>query len=193
MTTSYRNLIAAAVFGLMASSGFAMTAAEHKAAEDKIAADYKADHAQCASLAANAKDVCEKEAKGKRKIAKAELAAQYHPSNKANYKAREARADAAYEVAKEKCDDLSGNAKDVCVKDAKAAHVKARSEAKVSRAEGKGGETASAKAAHVSEAKQDASKDTREAQYKAAAERCDAMSGDAKDKCVADAKRMYAQ
>ena len=32
-----------------------------------------------------------------------------------------AKADATYEVAKERCDDLSGNAKDVCKKDAKAA------------------------------------------------------------------------
>ena len=31
------------------------------------------------------------------------------------------KADAEYDVAKERCDDLAGNAKDVCQKDAKAA------------------------------------------------------------------------
>jgi hypothetical protein len=40
-----------------------------------------------------------------------------------------------YDVAKEKCDDLSGNAKDVCVKDAKAAQAKAKAEAKDDRAD----------------------------------------------------------
>jgi hypothetical protein len=35
-----------------------------------------------------------------------------------------AKVDADYAVAKEKCDDFSGNAKDVCVKEAKAAQVK---------------------------------------------------------------------
>ena len=35
------------------------------------------------------------------------------------------KAEAEYEVAKERCDDLAGNAKDVCVKDAKAAHERA--------------------------------------------------------------------
>ena len=40
------------------------------------------------------------------------------------------KAEAEYNVAKEKCDDLSGNAKDVCVKDAKAARAAAESQAK---------------------------------------------------------------
>ena len=40
------------------------------------------------------------------------------------------KADAEYDVAKEKCDDLAGNAKDVCVKDAKAAREKAKTSAK---------------------------------------------------------------
>ena len=34
-------------------------------------------------------------------------------------------------------------------------------------------------------------KDNIEATYKAAKERCDALSGDAKSKCVDDMKRMY--
>ena len=45
----------------------------------------------------------------------------------------------------------------------------------------------------MAEAKKDASAEKREADYKAAKERCDAMSGDAKSKCVDDAKRKYAQ
>ena len=170
-----RNLLALAVAGLLATSGMAMTKEEHKAAGDRISADYKAAKAKCDGMTGNAKDVCQKEAKGNEKIAKAELQAQYKPSDKNTYKVAEARADAAYDVAKEKCDDLQGDAKNVCQKDAKAAHVKAKEDAK------------------VAEVKKDAAEEKREADYKAAKERCDTMSGDAKDKCVADAKRMYNQ
>ena len=90
-------------------------------AKEGISADYKMNKEKCDALKANAKDICVKEAKGAEDVAKAELEAQYKPSAKASKKVAEARADAAYAVAKEKCDDLSGNAKDVCVKDAKAA------------------------------------------------------------------------
>ena len=103
----------------------AMTKAEYDAAKDVIKAEYKADKANCATLAGNAKDVCEEEAEGKEDIAKADLEAQYKPTPRNQEKARVARADAAYEVAKEKCDDLSGDTKNSCEKDAKAAHTAA--------------------------------------------------------------------
>ena len=41
-----------------------------------------------------------------------------------------AKAEADYRVAKEKCDDSAGNAKDVCLKEAKAAEAAAKAEAK---------------------------------------------------------------
>ena len=123
--TFQRTLIAACAAGLMATTAFAMTPAEHKAAKESISADYKMNKQKCDALKANAKDICVKEAKGAEDVAKAELEAQYKPSAKASRKVAEARADAAYAVAKEKCDDLTGNAKDVCVKDAKAEHGKA--------------------------------------------------------------------
>jgi hypothetical protein len=44
-----------------------------------------------------------------------------------------AKAEADYDVAKEKCDDQSGNAKDVCKKDAKAAFTSAKADAKSTR------------------------------------------------------------
>lgn len=188
-----RKLAAIAVLSLCAGSSFALTSAEVKTEKDRISADYKAAHAQCKTMNGNAKDVCEKEAKGHENVAKAELDARAKPSDKAHYKVAEAKADAAYEIAKEKCDDLSGNAKDVCVKDAKAAHVKAKEDAKVMKAMEKPGETGAEKAAHVSEAKKEASAEKREADYKAAKERCDAMSGDTKTVCENDAKRQFGQ
>ena len=77
--------------------------------------------------------MCEKQAKGDEKVAKAELENRYKPSERNANKARVARADAEYEVAKEKCDDLNGNAKDVCQKDAKAAHASAKAGAKAAK------------------------------------------------------------
>ena len=175
------------------SSVFAATPAEHKAAKDQISADYKAAKAQCNTLMGNAKDVCEKEAKGREKVAEAELAYRGDASERHRHNLAKAKADAEYDVAKEKCDDLKGNPKDVCVKDAKAAHVKALEAAKVSEARNESNVTGTKRAADVSEARKDASENVREAEYKAARERCDALSGDVKDKCVADAERIHGQ
>ena len=186
-------LIALLAAGLMSGPVLAQTKADHKAEKQNIEATYKSEKAACKTMSGNAKDVCEEEAKGKEKVAKADLTAREEPTARNQEKARVARADAAYEVAKEKCDDQSGNAKDVCKKDAKAEHVKAVENAKVAKAmdtPARGGEQ---KAANVAEARKDAAAETREADYKAAAERCDTLSGATKDTCVADAKRKFGQ
>ena len=112
------SLAAALCLGFTASAFAADTTAAmskdaHKAAKEKIEAQYKVDKKACDGMKENAEDLCKAEAKGKEKIAKAELEAQYKPSPKADEKVRLAKADAAYDVAKEKCDDLKGNAKDV--------------------------------------------------------------------------------
>ena len=108
----------------------ALTKAEHDAQKDRIEADYKASRESCESMQANAKDICRAEAKGKEKIARAQLEAQYKPSARNDQKVKEAQADSTYDVAKEKCDDMSGNNKDVCMKEAKAAHTSAKAETK---------------------------------------------------------------
>jgi hypothetical protein len=59
------------------------------------------------------------DAKGKEKVAKAELEARYKPSRKADYGVSVTKAEAEYAVAKEKCDSMSGDAKDRCLNDAK--------------------------------------------------------------------------
>jgi len=98
---------------------------------------------------------------------------------KNEYKAAVARADADYKAAKDACKPKQGNDRDVCLKEAKAEHVKA---------------TADAKALLKSkDAKADAREDTMVAQYKVAKEKCDALTGDAQDACVKDAKLKYHQ
>jgi len=95
------------------------------------------------------------------------------------YKAAIARADADYKAAKDACSTRSGNDKDVCMKDAKAAHVQATADAKAHR--------------KANAAMADARDDKMAANYKAAKERCEALSGDAKDACIRDAKVKYHQ
>ena len=98
---------------------------------------------------------------------------------KNEYKAAVARADADHKAAKDACKPKQGNDRDVCMKEAKAQYVKVTADAKA-RLKSK-------------DAVADAREDTMVAQYKVAKEKCDAMSGDAKDKCVKDAKLRYHQ
>src|SRR5437762_10395059 len=100
--------------------------AENKRIEDQ----YKGDRDACKSMTGNQKDICIETAKGKEKVAKADNEAAYKDTEKARYDARVARAEADYAVAKEKCDDRSGNDKDLCVKEAKAAETKLKADAR---------------------------------------------------------------
>ena len=93
----------------------------------------KLDKDACSSRGGNAKDICLAEANGKEKIAKADAEAAYKYTPTARESARVTRAEATYSVAKEKRDDFAGNTKDVCVKEADAALVKAKADAKVDR------------------------------------------------------------
>src|SRR4029434_8957930 len=119
---------------------------------------------------------------------KADAEAAYKNTAKARENARVAHAQANYDVAKEKCDDLAGNGKDVCVAEAKAALVKGKADAKVDRVASDTRQDAAAKQATVSK---EASADKRDAEYKVAIEKCDALAGAAKDTCVSNAKTQY--
>jgi hypothetical protein len=192
MSKTLMALFAAAGLCLAGATNAATNGPHDKAARDQAikAADaaYKADKEACNSLSGNAKDVCMEEAKGKEKVAKAEAKAAYDGTPKAREDARLARAEATYEVAKEKCDDMSGNQKDVCVKEAKAAYTKAKADAKVDRV---AADTSRKAVEKTTDAKKEAAEDKREAEYKVAVEKCDSMSGNAKDACVREAKAKY--
>lgn len=176
-----------------------MTKEAHKAAQDKIEADYKVADKACDSLAGNAKDICVLEAKGNEKVAKAQLNATYEPSNKARRAVADTKAEAQYAISKEKCDDLAGNFKDVCLKEAKAAEVSAKADAKLqletAEAAGAAQKTtnqAQAKAQEkITDARNDANADKLDAAYKVEKERCDVLAGAAKDNCLAMAKARF--
>src|SRR5687768_9598404 len=133
MTMSCKTLtmtaIAAAIALALGAPAIAgMSKPDFQSSKKDIEFAYEAAEACCGPLAANAKDVCIAEAKGKEKIARAELEVSYEPTVKTRYDARIARAQAEYSVATEKCDDQSGNAKDVCVKEAKVAQTTAKAD-----------------------------------------------------------------
>lgn len=166
------------VFGalmlLATPQAFSLTKDEYKAEKDKIEADYKSAKDKCKDMKGNEKDVCQAEAKATEKKAKAKLEADYKNTPRAQRHMVEENAEADYMVAKARCGAKSGNDKDVCVKEAKAAEKSAKAEAK-----------------KTSEDKAEAKGDAKDAQYKADKEKCDAMSGAAKDKCQADVKARY--
>ena len=108
-----------------AMAGPFMTKNVYKAEKDRIKTEYKAEKERCDSLSGNAKDICLAEAKGNQDVAEADLDANHKPSKESRYKAN-----AEYEVAKEKCDDQAGNAEDICLKDAKAAEAAAKANAR---------------------------------------------------------------
>lgn len=174
--SSSRALLLAACL-LALGQAQAMTKDEYKVQKDRIEADYKAARQACDNLSGNAKDVCTTDAKGKHEVAEAEL--EYTQSGKAadRDKLAKARAKATYDTAKQKCDALKGNDKDVCVKEAKAAETRALADAKAGK--------------EMREVRKEANEDINEANYKAAKEKCDALSGDAKDRCQADVKSRY--
>jgi hypothetical protein len=129
--------VALAAAGL-ASAGTAfaedrMSRDAYKAEKDRIEAEYKAAKEKCDRLSGNAQDVCQVQAKGDRRIADADLDARNKHTARAEEEAKKVRADVQYDVAKEKCDDLAGNAKDSCQKDAKAAHARAVSDVRSQR------------------------------------------------------------
>jgi len=195
------NLLALALcltFGVAAQAQ-TMSKEEYKMAGEKISADYKAGKIPCASLAGNAKDICMAEVKGTEKTAKAELDANYKPSAKAHRNARDAKADAVYTVAKLRCKDQAGNAKDVCVKEAKAVEAASKADSKLqqktydAKADAKKTSSEAVNKANekVSEARSEAAADKTDAKYKVAKEKCDALSGVAKDNCLSDAKLSF--
>jgi len=148
-------------------------------------AQYKIDKDACSSLGGNARDICVAQAKGKDNVAKADADAAYENTPKARQTALVAHAQANYDVSREKCDDLAGNLKDVCVKEAKSALVKGKANAKVDRV---AADTSRDAATKQAEARKEASTDKRDAEYKVAIEKCDSLAGAAKDTCVGNAK-----
>lgn len=167
-----KNLFYASVIGaallvanltVVAAEKTAQTKAEFNAAKARAEAGYNAARSQCKNFSGNDRDICQKQAEANLTKAKAQARANYEGTGEAQLDAREDMIEADYKVAKEKCDSLSGDAKDVCLAEAKAVYAK-------------------------QEATLEARGDSMEADYKVAKERCNTLSGADRRACLKEAK-----
>lgn len=132
--TLFSLLVGVTAVGLSPSAqAQSLSKTEYKAEKEKISATYRTERAACNSEKGHAKDICIAQARGKEDMDKASLEERYKPSEKNRYKARLAKADADYAVAKAHCNEQSGSARVTCDKDARAAHATAKAEAKAQK------------------------------------------------------------
>ncbi len=97
------------------------------------------------------------------------------PMSKDAYAAAKKDADAQYKIDKESCSTFSGNARDICVAEAKGKDDIAKAEAQAAY-ENTPKNRENARVAHV------------QASYNVAAEKCDDLAGHAQAVCVKEAK-----
>jgi hypothetical protein len=163
--------------GTAAAAPGAEAKAIYTQAKDKAEADYKAARERCKAITGNPKDVCMAEAKAARVRTEEEASALYRNTLKDYTQSRLKIASANYDLDKVKCAALTGNDKDVCIKQAKSALIAAQADARADK--------------KAIEARTDARDDKRQAEYKVAIEKCDAFAGAVKDSCVSAAKTQY--
>jgi len=102
---------------------------------------------------------------------------------KAAYQAAKSSATETYKIERAKCDALSGNQKDVCIKEAKAAEKRSKAEAEVQY-------TAIA-SEKINEIKSEEVQRKRNTDYKNAIEKCESLTGSVDDACVARVNLKY--
>ena len=165
-----------AIFVALAISGTALhatvaenpdqTKAEYDAAKARAKAGYNASSQRCKDFSGNDRDVCMKKAKAKLSKAKADAKAAFEGTAEAKLEAREVISKAEFAVAKERCDPLAGEAKDVCIAEAKAVYAKEET-------------TLQAREKEMT------------ADHTVAKERCNTLSGEARRTCLKDANTNF--
>jgi hypothetical protein len=106
-----------ALFGVALTAGAADPT--YNAAKSQAEAVYDHEVERCDAKSGNDKDVCVQAAKAKRTASEADAKAQ-HKAGDARKDANEDKLEAEYKVAKERCDNFSGDEKDACQERAKA-------------------------------------------------------------------------
>jgi hypothetical protein len=170
-----------------------MSKDDYKASLDRIETTYKADKRRCGSMSGNVKDVCNAEASGREKIAKADLEARHNPTPELRHEALMVKAKADYETAMEKCDDKAGNMKEVCQKEAETARASAEAEAasEFQAAANKNVEQAQELASTGKDANDDATAEKNDAQYQLAKQKCMDLEGPARKHCLDNAQAQH--
>ncbi len=134
--TSFLSQAAVALASLCtALAASAISDEEIRAETDRIAAQYSTAMAHCQSLQGNDKDICVEDAKGSQRVAQAERDAKLQGDADHRYQVLVARAEAEYRVAKERCNEMRGDAVGICKRDVQATYLKAQEDARVKRVE----------------------------------------------------------
>lgn len=158
----------------MPSSTVAMTNQETKSAKAQVSMEYQKARSACGSTRNNARSVCLQEAEGTYKIANAEIAYAAEPTERHLRSVAVVKADSGYAIAKEKCDDLSGDQKSLCRTEAKATHKNSLADAKLIN--------------KVNDAKAIDVKEKKDSAYEVEASKCQALSGQSHEGCMEAAK-----
>lgn len=112
--------IALGLLFLVDANAESMTKHQYNVEDKIIESTRNVEMEKCKAHSENANHICEAKVEGKRNVAEAELKSNFKPSTKSRYTLAEAKANAAYEVTIEKCDDKTSTEKDRCVDNAKA-------------------------------------------------------------------------
>jgi hypothetical protein len=176
MNTRIHFAVAAALglYVVTVAADDAVAEATHEARIERAEADHKVAIATCDPLTGNAKDICEARADLVLVTAKSNAKAKHEGTAEAHAEARQDIADAELALARQKCDEATGNAQDVCVKEAELKHTSAT--------------TAIDANDEVATAVDERTEEVRDAQYTLAMEKCEPLRGDAQDRCEAAAK-----
>ncbi|MGH8855173.1 MAG: hypothetical protein ACREWI_12955 [Telluria sp.] len=162
-------------------SGRAQAAPDAKAAYEvakaTAEANFKAALARCKLIAGNPHKLCVAEARAARVRTEEEAAAAYKNTLSAYTQARMRIASANHDRDKVRCAAVTGNDRDVCLKQAKATLIAAQADARADR--------------KSIEARMDAREDKLAAEYRVAIEKCDAYAGAVKDQCVGTARTAF--
>jgi hypothetical protein len=107
-----------------------MRVAEYMTRKKQINAEYVTAQAACNAPGARSREICLAEALGKEHVAKADLEVDYRSTPRTQLEASEARADATFWLARERCGDVAYPLQERCVQDAKAAEIVTKAQAK---------------------------------------------------------------
>jgi hypothetical protein len=169
-----------ATFGLCiagASAEDSVAEATYEASVERAGADHKVALAKCDALEDNAEDVCEAEAELRLVTAKAKANARHENTAEARAEARVDIADAELALAKQKCDNVTGNEHDVCVKQAELKHTSATTAVDANE--------------EVATAVDERAEKVQDAEYTLAMEKCEPLRGDAQTQCEEMAKAQH--
>jgi hypothetical protein len=183
----------AAALGLACCAGAAaqvFSSNDYQAREQLIAARHRSALAGCAPLTGHAQAVCLAEAESGEKIARAGLAADYRPSVKARHYALLVAADSRHAVARVRCNEYEGIARNTCEVQATAARTVAR---ELAGAELKAAAASALARAQSAEDLEEAGGETFDTRYEAARLQCDGYVDRLRERCLLQTREQFRQ